>query len=132
MANRAVGGTGVVAYGWWATGLPEFSAAAATAIVAAGATAIVVGNVRRRCTLRATPLPPATDRRAIVALRGTAPWLVLLAALAAWQLQAYLQHPRSAHPTLSSLANAALDTHVARTLAFTAWLTGAYQLGRRA
>lgn len=111
----------LVAYGWWATGLPPFSGAAAAAVIGAGATAVVFALAQGR-----TPRAP---RRS--SARATAGWLVLLAALAAWQLQAYLQHPRSAHPTLSSLTNAALDSHAARTAAFTAWVVGAYRLARR-
>lgn len=50
---------------------------------------------------------------------------------AAWEMAAYLQHPRANHPTLSSLANAALDSYPARTAAFVLWLLGAAMLGRR-
>ena len=63
--------------------------------------------------------------------RGVWLWAVLTAALAAWQLASWLQHPRDEHPTLSSLINAVLDTHLARTAAFVAWLAGAAWLARR-
>jgi hypothetical protein len=58
-------------------------------------------------------------------------WAVLAALAAAWQLAAYLQHPRHDHPTLSSLTNAALDSHAARAAAFVAWLAVTVTLVRR-
>jgi hypothetical protein len=58
-------------------------------------------------------------------------WAVLAALAAAWQLAAYLQHPRHDHPTLSSLTNAALDSHAARAASFVAWLAVTVTLVRR-
>ncbi|HKY67308.1 MAG TPA: hypothetical protein VJM49_13095, partial [Acidimicrobiales bacterium] len=58
-------------------------------------------------------------------------WGVLAAAAAVWQLAAYLQQPRHDHPTLSSLANAVLDSHAARAGAFVAWLAATAALVRR-
>ena len=55
--------------------------------------------------------------------------LVALGAL--WQLAAYLQHPREVHPTLSSLANALLDSHPARAAAFVLWIIASLWLSRR-
>jgi hypothetical protein len=118
---RVGGAVVLVAFGWWATGLPPFSGAAAATVVGAGATAVAFALAQRRT-------PSAQGRSSAGSTVG---WVVLLAALAAWQLQAYFQHPRTAHPTLSSLANAALDSHAARTAAFAAWLVGAYRLARR-
>jgi hypothetical protein len=57
--------------------------------------------------------------------------VALILAGATWQVAAYVQHPRSDHPTLSSLVNAALDSHPARAAAFVAWLAGAWELARR-
>ena len=59
------------------------------------------------------------------------PWVLLAAAAAVWQLAAYVQHPRDDHPTLSSLANAALESHAARTAAFVVWLVTTVALVRR-
>jgi hypothetical protein len=109
----------LLAYGWWATSLPPFAVTTMAAVVGAGVVAMAVG---------------ARDRRPAVLplrVRDVALWSVLLGAFAAWQLAAYLQQPRSQHPTLSSLANTMLDTHPARTLAFVAWLAGAARLARR-
>jgi glucose-6-phosphate dehydrogenase assembly protein OpcA len=109
----------LLVYGWWATSRPPFAATTTVAVVGAGVVSMAVGARDRR-----PALPP-------LSVRDVALWSVLLGALAAWQLAAYLQQPRSQHPTLSSLANTMLDTHPARTLAFVAWLAGAARLARR-
>lgn len=119
LAVRTAAAVGLFAYGWWATGREPFTVVAAVAVLGAGLGAMVLGQ-RRRSTLEVRP-----------GLTGAGLWLVLLGALAAWQQLAYLQAPRSDHPTLSSLANAALDTHPARALALVAWLAGGYRLARR-
>lgn len=118
-AAHAAGAAGVLAYAWWATGLRPFSAEATLAVVGAGLAAMTTGQARR---------PQHDSRRAIAGVRG---WLVLLVALAGWQLLAYVQEPRSEHPTLSSLTNAALDTHTARAIAFAVWLIAGSWLARR-
>jgi hypothetical protein len=109
----------VGAYGWWSVGLPPFSAAATLAVVLAGAAATALG-ICRRCPI--APRRPDTS---------VAPWAVLAAVAGAWQLAAYLQHPRDDHPTLSSLANAALGSQAARTAAFVAWLLTTVAVARR-
>lgn len=109
----------VAGYGWWAVGLPPFSVAATMAVVLAGCTATALGACLRRSARGA----PSTA--------SVAPWAVLAAVAAAWQLAAYLQHPRHDHPTLSSLANAALGSQVARTAAFVAWSLATVALARR-
>jgi hypothetical protein len=109
----------VTAYAWWAVGLPAFSAVATMAVVGAGAAAMVAGDrVRRR------------GRRTAAAGR-VLPWLALAGLLAVVQLIAYAQQPRDEHPTLSSLTNAALDSHAARAAAFVGWLAAAVELARR-
>ena len=60
-----------------------------------------------------------------------APWAVLAAAAAAWQVAAYMQHPRHDHPTISSLTNVALDSQAARAAAFVVWLFTTVALVRR-
>lgn len=108
------------ACGWWATGLEPFSTRATLVVVAAGLAAMVVGGARR-----AAALPLATP------LRATAPWMLIAAALTAWQLAAYVQDPRVDHPTLSSLAEDALDARPIRTVAFAAWMVTAGWLAGR-
>ena len=89
------------------------------AVLLTGAAATAWGARRRR---PAQPQPPMTT---------VAPWGALVTAAAAWQLAAYLQHPRADHPTLSSLTNALLDSHPARAAAFVLWLLAAVELARR-
>ena len=78
-----------------------------------------VGAVRRR------------EEGTHVGARRAGAWATLALAVGVWQLAAYLQHPRDDHPTLSSLANALLDSQPARAAAFALWLVGAAALGRR-
>jgi hypothetical protein len=119
LAVRAAGTAGVFVYAWWATGRRPFTAAATLAVVGAGVATMAIGQARRS----------PNDARPTLA--GVIGWLVLLVALAGWQLLAYVQEPRSEHPTLSSLTNAALDTHTGRALGFGAWLVGGSWLARR-
>lgn len=111
----------VVAYAWWATGLRPFSWPALVAVEAAGIVAILLGARWPR------PSSPhcRPSRRPVMA------WAALLAALAGWELAAYLQSPRAEHPTLSSLANVALEPHPIRAAAFVVWLAVAAMLARR-
>lgn len=121
LGARVVGLAGapvVLAWAWWVVSLPAFSASATVAVVGSGVVAMAAGASLRR---RERPAVPGV----------VSPWAVVAAAAAAWQLAAYLQHPREDHPTLSSLANAVLDTHGARAAAFVLWLVGAAALARR-
>jgi hypothetical protein len=132
--RRMVGAAAVcivaAGYGWWAVGLPPFSAAATATVVVAGIAAVTVGAALRPGRADASRGAAApTGRRE--SDRSAMPWAVLTAIAAAWQLAAYLQHPRDDHPTISSLANAALGTQPARTAAFVAWLAAAAALARR-
>jgi hypothetical protein len=75
--------------------------------------------------------PPASsaDRQ-----RWTArwsPWLGLVAATVGWELFCYLSSPRHAHPTLSSMLDAAGATHTGRGVAFALWLVLGWYLATR-
>ncbi len=109
-----------VTYAWWATGLSTFTLPSTLAVVGAGVAAMAFG-------LR------AGGRHTRVHLRrpDMVAWGVLFIVLSAWELTAFVQAPRAEHPTLSSLADAVLDTHPARVLAFLVWLAGAAGLARR-
>jgi len=122
-AARALVAAALVAvYGWWAVGLPPFSGTATVAVIGAGAAAAAwAGWHRRRSGSRAGGTQEAR----------LAPWAVLTAAAVVWQLAAFVQRPRDDHPTLSSLANTALDSHAARTAAFVAWVIATVALVRR-
>jgi hypothetical protein len=115
----AVLAVAVVAYAWWVTSLPQFQTGTTVAVVGAGVVAIAWG-VRRRSG-------PREAERA----EGLVVWALLAGALAGWQLLAYFREPRSEHPTLSSMADAALSANPVRALAFVGWLAVAAALARR-
>ena len=107
-----------VAYAWVATGFRPFTLPALVATVGGGLAVILVGG--------RLSAPPS---RAPV--RGAGVWLALGSAVAAWELQAFLQHPRSAHPTISSLTNNLMQNHVSRAGAMLVWLAVGVWLARR-
>lgn len=109
-----------VAYAWWVAGLASFTWLATVAVAAAGAACIIVGTRRPR---RSGPhfLPP----------RNALAWTILFGLVAAWELAAYLQHPRADHPTLSALADQLLAWRPARALAFLAWMAVGADMARR-
>ena len=56
---------------------------------------------------------------------------MLAALIGTWELQAFVQHPRDEHPTLSSLSNELLTTTTSRAIAMLAWLALGVWLARR-
>lgn len=117
--RRGAVAAAVATYCWWATGLRPFSWLALLAVVGPGVAAGAWGS-RLPPILRSVSLSPV--HTAVLAL--------LLAAVAGWELAAYLQQPRSDHPTLSVLVNRALDPHPVRALALLLWLVCAATLAR--
>jgi hypothetical protein len=111
----------LAAYAWWVVALAPFSWGETAAVVLAGAAAMAVGARERRGRPSAGEGVPV----------GIAAWAALAATAVAWQLAAYLQHPRADHPTLSSLTNEVLDSHLARAVAFVVWIVAARGLARR-
>jgi hypothetical protein len=109
----------VGAYAWFVTGLPPFSTAATVAVVGSGALVATGSGLRRRvaCDDVVTPKPATA-------------WCALAVAVAAWQINALVRHPRAEHPTLSSLANVVLEPRPVRMVAFMGWLAGAAWLAR--
>jgi hypothetical protein len=114
----------LAACAWWVVGLQPFSGGATVAVVGAGAAVMIIGwwERRRRQTV------DTTDDRDVA---GVAVWAAWAVVAGAWQLAAYLQHPRDDHPTVSSLTNALLDSHVTRAVAFVLWIVAARGLARR-
>jgi hypothetical protein len=108
-----------VGYAWVATGLQPFTRPALVATLGGGVAAVLVG---RRLS------PPAAPAALV---GGAWLWAALAGALAVWELQAFLQHPRAAHPTLSSLSNDLLEGHVPRVGAMLVWLAAGVWLARR-
>ena len=103
------GGALLLAYAWWVTSLRPFSGATTAAVLGSGVIAIIVGLQARH------------PRHGYLR-RGAGVWAALVLALLIVELTTYLQHPRSEHPTLSVIVNAALDSHPIRAVAFVAWL----------
>lgn len=118
-ARRAVVALVLCAFAWWAISLAPFSLVATVVVLLAGVTAAAAGAHGR------PGARPSADSRYV----GW--WAALVAAAAAVQLTAYLQHSRDDHPTISSLTNALLDSHAARAVAFVAWLAAMVELARR-
>jgi hypothetical protein len=110
----------LVAYGWWFTDRLPFSGGASLAMFGAAAGLIVLSSVHRsaaqhhgrdEATLRA-PAP----RWSVIA------WSATVTALTAWELLALFSHPRSDHPTISSLLETAMENHVPRFGVYLLWL----------
>jgi hypothetical protein len=107
-------------YAWLATDLRPFTIPLAAAILIGGLVAMALGaNL-----VPARVARPSWPRRLDV-------WAALGAALALWELCAFLQHPRAEHPTLSSLTNTLFQSHVARALGLLTWLGAGTRLARR-
>ena len=119
--RRLVIGLALVAYAWWAAGLPHFTLAALVATVGVPALVVLAAAWRRRPARQESRWAPGAWR----------PWAAVLGALAGWELLAYSLSPRSAHPTLSSLADAALRPRAVEAAAFLAWLGLGWRLARR-
>jgi hypothetical protein len=105
---------------WWVTGLRPFTDPPLLIVPASGVAAMVAGS--RLLAPRGSGAIPGGRLRV---------WAVLVGALAAWQLAAFVQRPRQEHPTLSSLANTLFESHPVRAAAFMLWLAGAAALARR-
>ena len=71
---HAAGMAGVLIYAWWATGRRPFTATAALAVVGVGVAAIAVAQAGR------------SQRDTRPTLAGATGWLLLVVALAGWQL----------------------------------------------
>ncbi len=108
----------LLTFAWWATGLRPFTGLAYAVVVGSGVAAMLWGWRHPRPPVR--PWPAG----------GLLVWAVLVVVLAAWQVAAFVQHPRFQHPTLSSMANVALEPRAVRTVAVALWLVAAARLAR--
>ncbi|PPJ29436.1 hypothetical protein C5E45_11490 [Nocardia nova] len=100
---------------------------AATVLVAAVVVVVAIGAMRVG-TRRMSFTPPV--RRAVVV------WSVLLAAVLAWELYAWLSQPAllvpdAAHPTLSTLLSPALEGGPGRFIGWLIWLGAGWWLVRK-
>lgn len=109
----------VLAYAWWATSLAPFSTVGLISVLIAGLVLIVV---RRRF------VRPASADRAASEGGARWPWFAVIAAIGAWELQALFQHPRHAHPTISSILDPLEQWHGARLVLFLGWLWLGWEL----
>jgi hypothetical protein len=114
-------------YAWMVTALYPFTWPALAGTVTGGVAAMAAGAAARR---RGTP-DRALQAKPRASNGGALVWALLLLAFAAWELAAFLQHPRPDHPTLSSLATGVFDSHATRAVAFLAWLGAGASLARR-
>lgn len=111
----------VLAYAWLASGLRPFTLPALAATLGGGLAAIAVG----------ARLPRRSPFRNGAVAGGAWIWLALAGAAAAWELQAFLQHPRSAHPTISFLTNNLMQDQITRAGAMLVWIAAGVWLARR-
>jgi hypothetical protein len=102
-----------------ATGLAPFTVPALVATLGGGCAIIIAG--RRQS-------PPVAPRAPV---GGAWPWAALGGAAVVWELQAFLQHPRAGHPTVSSLTNDLLEGHLPRSAAMLVWFAAGWWLARR-
>jgi hypothetical protein len=104
---------GAAAFAWVASALRPFTIAMELAVAAP---VIVALALALRPSSRAPTRSPGSARS------GAAVWIVLGAAAVAWQLAAYWSSPRSAHPTLSVIADEIMSVRPGRALVFLCWL----------
>ncbi len=104
------------AYCWLATDLRPFTIPidVAVAVPSVLVAALVWGRP-------ASTASTTADRKA-TRWGGAAPWAVLFGLLVVFELAAYVSSPRRDHPTLSSMADALMNTHPGRAAVFALWL----------
>ena len=117
---------------WVASGFRPFTGPAAAA--ALGSAVVVFGRAartrRRRRGWREFRIDVAGARGRRLSL-GAVAWVVVIAALCGWELFQYASHPRSAHPTLSSIEGLLLATHWRRAGLYFLWLVAGWDLAGR-
>jgi hypothetical protein len=115
---RAVAVTGALMYAVVVGGFARYSWPATFAVLIPGALALALAW---RGPLHPRPEPTAFDPL------GTVAWGSIVVALSGWELQALFLQPTLstdsyAHPTISFLTDAALASHLGRSIALLAWL----------
>lgn len=106
----------IVAYCWFAADLRPFTLPIDVAV--ALPSLVVAALTWRRPDSRSFVAGDTKVARG----RGAAPWAVLFGLLAAFEVVAYFSSPRRDHPTLSSMADALMNTHPGRAAVFALWL----------
>jgi hypothetical protein len=112
----------VAVYSWIAAGLRPFTLGEEVLVAVPGlvclAAAIWTSGTTRTDSADAS-------RRGSAAI-----WLVLVVAVVGWELAAYFSSPRSAHPTLSVIADNVMSIQPGRALVFALWLALGWMLVR--
>jgi hypothetical protein len=75
------------------------------------------------CLLAASRHVPVVRDDPSAPRREVAVWIGLVLLLLAWELLAYFSSPRHDHPTLSTIADNAMSSHIGRAMTFALWLT---------
>jgi hypothetical protein len=118
---------GAAAYAVAVGAFARFSWPLTAAVVAPGAAAV---------TFAWTGTPVAVPEADTTGRPSAVPWVVVMLALAAWEVQALLLQPTLttsswAHPTLSTLMDPVLSSHLGRSVSLAAWLgLGGYLMER--
>jgi Family of unknown function (DUF6186) len=104
------------AYSWFSADLRPFTIpiGAVVAIPSVVVASLTWSQSGSRTTMTA-------DEKALRRL-DAAPWAVVFGLLTAFEVAAYLSSPRRDHPTLSSMADALMNTHPGRAAVFAFWL----------
>ena len=128
---------GVMIAAWVEAGLAPFTWPATATTAATALVVVAAATWRRRVQGGARPGGGGTERRerpsGALRAAGALAWAGAAAALVAWELAEYFRLPRSAHPTLSSLAQPYIGPghHAARAAAFAVWAAAGWFLARR-
>jgi hypothetical protein len=111
----------VAAYSWVAAGFRPFTLPEDVLVAIPALLGLVVATMR-------TSDPVRTDSPS----RGSAAiWLGLVVVATGWELNALFSSPRSAHPTLSVIADDVMSVRPGRALVFVLWLALGWVLVRR-
>jgi hypothetical protein len=120
-ARAIVAGAALVGVAWAAGTTHSFTWPARCITIAAAVSVLVV----------AACAPRSSGARRTRPERRDVPWGVVAVAAVGWQLAAYSQSPRTDHPTISSMLDAA-DAHAPlRAVVFLGWVALGLVLARR-
>lgn len=121
------------AYSWWAATTTPFTVRGdvATALPLGLLTAIALAQ--GQATRRGGGLPGPLRRLGRPGPTTGAVWPLpsVLAAALGWELYSFFSAPRSVHPTISSLYDAAASTQAWKAVFFLAWVALGWDLVRR-
>ena len=112
----------VAAYSWVAAGLRPFTLAEEVLVAIPAVLALVLA-MRPSETVRTDSADAPTRGSAAV-------WIGLVVLATGWELWAYFSSPRSAHPTLSVIADNVMSVRPGRALVFALWLALGWVLVR--